>query len=98
MIASNSSIQGILWNIVDHISPCHTTQLATEYLNLTMADVETIECSIRDNPRAVIVRCLETFLHKNNEDEKALYERLKQAGVKQGLVPRVCLEKCKGTL
>ena len=98
IVNTQSSIQGILWNIVDHILPCHTTQLATDYLDLTIADVQTIQERIRDNPRAVVYECLLRFIQKHNADEDTLYHNLKKAGVEQGLIPRVCLELCKGRL
>ncbi len=96
MITTSLSIQGILWNIVEHILPCHTTQLAREYLGLTTADVEFETRRNPENPQAVIVHCLLKFLQKHDDDEDALYECLKRAGVEHGLIPRVCLELYKG--
>lgn len=97
MITTSPSVQCNLWDIVDHILPCHTTQLAREYLHLTMADVQIIQERILQNPSAVTYHCLLKFLQKHNADENMLYEQLKRAGVEQGIIPRACLDYlCKG--
>ncbi len=95
IVTTTSHIHGILWSIVDQFLPCHTAQLATEYLDLTMADVQIIQEKIRENPQAVTYHCLLAFLRKN-ADEEALYDRLERAGVEQGLIPRSCLQIYKG--
>ncbi len=96
IVATTSPIHQTLWSIVDQLLPCHTTQLATEYLDLTMADVQIIQEKIRENPQAVTYHCLLAFLRKRNTDEEALYHRLERAGVEQGLIPRACLQIYRG--
>ena len=96
IVATSPPIHGILWSIVDQLLPCHTAQLATEYLDLTMADVQIIQEKIRENPQAVTYHCLLAFLRRHDADEEALYHHLERAGVEQGLIPRACLQIYRG--
>ena len=80
-----------------HISPKHTRRLATGYLGFKTGQIDYMEQDHKNNYRNVTFLCLWNFLIRDGS-QKRLYEKLKQAGIEEGLVPRIALYTFLGKL
>ncbi len=85
----------LLDEVAGHISAKHTRRLAREYLGIGSEFIETMEMDNARNAREVTFQCMRKFLRKERSQNK-LYEKLKQAGIQEGLVPGIALDTFAG--
>ncbi len=86
----------LLNKVARHISAKHTRRLATGYLGVKTPDLENWEQDYKGNFRNVTYQCLYNFLMVRDGSQNRLYEKLKQAGIQEGLVPRIALDTFAG--
>ena len=87
----------VLSHVANYISPSHTHSLATGYLGLRQGELEYMQQDYKYNYKMVTIGCLRRFLLEGNSQTR-LYELLKQAGIEQGIVPKIALDIFEGIL